>query len=109
MGNIRISVNESHFLGALGNNNFWTGHINPELTTCTTGCQDEVSLASNGAHYNTIVHTDHEVRYQGGKFCAMFRDANNYHGIDDHGCNNNQRYACEFTCQKERKYCVNIL
>ena len=99
IGNFRICLSEKLFPGAL-TENYWTGHINPELTTCTTGCQDEVSLASNGAHYNTTVYTDHEVKYNNGKFCAIFWNP----GIDDAGCGGTIRYACEFTCQKERKY-----
>ena len=78
---------------------YWTGHINPEKATCT-GCQDEVNLASSGDYYNTTVHPNHRVKYN-TQFCGMFGD--NY-GIEGDGCNTARRYACEFTCHKERKH-----
>ena len=97
MGNFRICLSESFFPDIL-TWKYWTGHINPDKVTCT-GCQDEVKLASNGDHYNTSVHPNHRVKYNNGQFCAMFGD--NY--IEGDGCKTDRRYACEFTCQKERK------
>ena len=89
--------------GNLNKNDLWTGHINPDKVNCanSAGCQDQVNLASNGAHYNTSVYPDHKVKYDGGGFCGRFK--HNY-GIDDQSCNTNKRYSCEFSCHKESKY-----
>ena len=88
---------------------YWTGHINPNLTTCTdsTDCKGKVILASNGELYDTNVYSGHTVKFEQGTFCGRFK----YNaGIDDDGCyrksGNGQwayRYSCEFTCHKESK------
>ena len=81
--------------GNLNKNDLWTGHINPDKVNCanSAGCQDQVNLASNGAHYNTSVYPDHKVKYDNGGFCGRFQ--HNF-GINELNCNNNIRYSCEF-------------
>ena len=89
------------------NEDYWTGVVNPDLITCDghPDCENQVTLASDGARYNTTVYPDHGVVFR-GDFCARYR-VTEYQGtpkgIYDKICSSPVASSCEFTCNKESK------